>query len=108
MVYFRLSHDEFQKLVDMCQDVDGARNVSELSRSAVQKLILKHENGSDGSVALLERLNLMIANLGEKVEELLAYVRAAQPTDGRMIDVPLAAPQDGAEQNGGGEPGTCN
>ena len=38
LVYFRISEDEFRQFVSVCEQ-EGARSVSDLARSAVQRLI---------------------------------------------------------------------
>ncbi len=38
LVYFRVSEDEFRQFVSVCEQA-GARSVSDLARSAVQRLI---------------------------------------------------------------------
>jgi len=73
IVYFRLSEEEFNKLSQMCSTADGARNVSELSRSAVQKLILNQPSGSNGEVyEVLNRMQTTVSELNRKVEYLVA------------------------------------
>lgn len=74
IVYFRLSQDEFKKLNAMCQDADGARSVSELSRLAVQRLV-NGENGSENNAAVLGRLDRTIADLDWKLDQLLHLVQ---------------------------------
>lgn len=39
LVYFRVSEEEFQKLAGMCHGSDGARSISDLARSAVNRMI---------------------------------------------------------------------
>ena len=107
VVYFRLSHGEFQKLSSLCQDLEGARSVSELSRSAVQKLILKNENGYDGGLASLKNLNRMIAELGEQIEQLLLQIRdrSANSSD---AELPSSATQAETVQDDAGKAEVCN
>lgn len=106
VVYFRLSDDEFQKLSGLCQNLEGARSVSELSRAAVQKLILTNENGYDGGLASLKHLNRKIAELSEQVERLLLQIRdrAAIASDVRTsAATPAETVQDDA-----GKAEVCN
>ena len=107
VVYFRLSHEEFQKLSSLCQDLEGARSVSELSRSAVQKLILNNENGYDGGLAPLKNLNRMIAELGEQVEQLLLRIRdrSANSSDAGL---PSSATQAETVSDDAGKAEVCN
>ena len=74
IVYFRLSQDEFKKLTAMCQDADGARSVSELSRLAVQRLV-NAEDGSENNAAVLDRLDRTIADLDWKLDQLLQLMQ---------------------------------
>lgn len=60
LVYFRVSEDEFHQFVSVCEQ-EGARSVSDLARSAVQRLIADgnrdRENQSIGpKVEMLEKL----------------------------------------------------
>ena len=52
-VYFRVSEDEFQRFVELCNSA-GARSISDLARSAIEKLLRESTDGPDGVV--LERL----------------------------------------------------
>jgi len=50
LVYFRISEDEFHQFVGLCEQ-EGARSVSDLARSAVQRLIADGSRpGGRGSV----------------------------------------------------------
>jgi len=108
VVYFRLSDEEFQKLSSLCQNLEGARSVSELSRSAVQKLILNNENGYDGGLASLGQLNRMIAELGEQVEQLLLRIgdRSANSSDAGLHGTAKQA--ETVQQDDAGKAEVCN
>jgi hypothetical protein len=43
VVYFRISEEEFTKLCGLCE-AQGARNLSELARSAIHALMQPHVN----------------------------------------------------------------
>ena len=86
LVYFRVSEDEFQKLSRMCQGNEGARSISELARSAVNRM-LAEQNGESSSVD--HKLEILRAQIGT-LTELLA---ASELLRGRN---PLAPP-DSAE-----------
>jgi hypothetical protein len=69
LVYFRVSEDEFRQFVNVCEQA-GARSVSDLARSAVQRLIaegLRQREGQeiDDKVHRLERL---IAEVTEQLQ----------------------------------------
>jgi len=66
LVYFRISEDEFHQFVSVCEK-EGARSVSDLARSAVQRLI------ADGD---RERENRSIAPKVEMLEKLIADLTA--------------------------------
>lgn len=95
-VFFRLSQEEFRKLTELCADSEGARSVSELSRSAVQKLISR-DNSPDGRVQeVLLRLDQTVAEMREKMEQLMQVLDAhktARPESQQK--------QDGTDHNRG-------
>ena len=60
LVYFRITEDEFHRFVSVCEQ-EGARSVSDLARSAVQRLIadcnrVREERELEPKVQTLERL----------------------------------------------------
>lgn len=60
LVYFRVSEDEFRQFVKVCEQ-GGARSVSDLARSAVQRLIAdgqrkREESELEEKMRVLERL----------------------------------------------------
>lgn len=64
LVYFRVSEDEFRQFVSVCEQA-GARSVSDLARSAVQRLI------ADGN---RQREDEELANKMYRLERLIAQV----------------------------------
>ncbi|HUJ51128.1 MAG TPA: hypothetical protein VLW25_13045 [Bryobacteraceae bacterium] len=64
LVYFRISEDEFRQFVSVCEQA-GARSVSDLARSAVQRLI------ADGN---RQREDEELTNKMYKLERLIAQV----------------------------------
>lgn len=69
LVYFRISEDEFHQFLDVCEQ-EGARSVSDLARSAVQRLI------TDGNRDREEReLAPKVQILEQLIGELTAQVR---------------------------------
>jgi hypothetical protein len=69
LVYFRISEDEFHQFLGVCEQ-EGARSVSDLARSAVQRLI------TDGNRGREEReLGPKVQVLEQLIGELTAQVR---------------------------------
>jgi hypothetical protein len=69
LVYFRISEDEFHQFLGVCEQ-EGARSVSDLARSAVQRLI------TDGNRDREEReLAPKVEMLEQLIGELTAQVR---------------------------------
>lgn len=79
LVYFRISEDEFRQFVTVCEQ-EGARSVSDLARSAVQRLIAdghRHREGDEMAEkmhrlerlieAVTEQLHLLSANEADSV-----------------------------------------
>jgi hypothetical protein len=78
LVYFRVSEDEFRQFVSVCEQA-GARSVSDLARSAVQRLIAEGKRQRDGQeleekMQVLERL---IAAVTEQLQLLSSQNREA-------------------------------
>jgi len=73
VVYFRVSEDEFQQFKDLCARL-GARNMSDLVRSAIKALISHTPDGFPIDIAerllklenSVERLNQTMAQNGEE------------------------------------------
>lgn len=69
LVYFRISEDEFHQFLGVCEQ-EGARSVSDLARSAVQRLI------TDGNREREEReLAPKVQMLDKLIGELTAQVQ---------------------------------
>ena len=73
LVYFRVSEDEFRQFVGVCEQA-GARSISDLARSAVQRLIAegqrsRHDHTINEKIQVLERL---IAAVTEQLQLLTA------------------------------------
>lgn len=63
-MYFRISEDEFRQFVSVCEQ-EGARSVSDLARSAVQRLIADGKRAREGDE---------LAQNMHRLEELIAAV----------------------------------
>ena len=71
LVYFRVSEDEFRQIVNVCEQA-GARSLSDLARSAVQRLITdgqreREDQQLEEKMRVLER---MIAAVTEQLNRL--------------------------------------
>lgn len=68
LVYFRVSEDEFKQFVSVCEQ-GGARSVSDLARSAVQRLIADGQRErTDGELdERMRRLERLIAAVTEQL-----------------------------------------
>jgi hypothetical protein len=69
LVYFRVSEDEFRQFVGVCEQA-GARSVSDLARSAVQRLIADgNRQREDEELAdKMHRLERLIAEVTEQLQ----------------------------------------
>ena len=106
LVYFRVSEDEFRQFVSVCEQA-GARSLSDLARSAVQRLIAdgnrqrEDENLAD-KVLRLERL---IAEVTQQLHLLSRNRAEAFVSDGRAhhrAAVECAQEMNLADSNGHG------
>ena len=82
LVYFRISEDEFHQFVGLCEK-EGARSVSDLVRSAVQRLITdgnrqREERELTPKIELLDKL---IAEVKCQLQ-FLATINTAPPNGG--------------------------
>ena len=73
LVYFRISEDEFRQFVSVCEQ-EGARSVSDLARSAVQRLIAdgNRQKEDDDMAQKMYRLERLIAAVTEQLQLLAA------------------------------------
>jgi hypothetical protein len=85
LVYFRISEDEFRQFVSVCEQ-EGARSVSELARSAVQRLIAdgqRHREG-DELAEKMHKLDSLIAAVTAQLQ-LLESTRTGTNTRAEFI-----------------------
>lgn len=90
LVYFRISEDEFRQFVGVCEQ-EGARSVSDLARTAIQRLISegdRRRNGEDLAEKMQRLEQLILA-----VTEQLRLLTAAQMRENGILDV--SASHDG-------------
>jgi DNA-binding transcriptional regulator GbsR (MarR family) len=101
LVYFRISEDEFHQFVSVCEQ-EGARSVSDLARSAVQRLIANgNRQREDQNLApKVETLEKLIAELTAQLQFLAALLKkpdsiAAGNTDGHPSAISNRQSQEG-------------
>jgi hypothetical protein len=105
LVYFRVSEDEFRQFVSVCEQ-GGARSVSDLARSAVQRLIAdgqrqREDTELDEKMRMLERLIAAVtAQLNLLAESHTRAVAGDELAPGSAGFFPEVT---GADQNGGRE-----
>src|SRR5579872_5821706 len=90
LVYFRVSEDEFQQFNQMCESV-GARSISDLARSAIQRMIQQdgaHQTAADPVAAKLTVLETIVCDLDRKVQQLTALVGWQDSADARLEALP--------------------
>ncbi len=87
LVYFRVSEDEFQQFNQMCESV-GARSISDLARSAIQRMIQQDGNhqaqAADPVAAKLTILETIVCDLDRKVQQLTALIGWQDPAETRL------------------------
>ena len=70
LVYFRVSEDEFRELNHFRESM-GVRSISDLARSAMQRLLQEGcEGRPDGVGQRLTALETVVADIREKVEKM--------------------------------------
>ena len=90
LVYFRVSEDEFQQFNQMCESV-GARSISDLARSAIQRMIQQdgsQQPADDPVAAKLTILETIVCDLDRKVQHLTALVGWQEPAGARVEQLP--------------------
>lgn len=72
LVYFRISEDEFRQFVSVCEQ-EGARSVSDLARSAVQRLIADghRQREDDEMTEKMHKLDRLITAVTEQLQLLV-------------------------------------
>jgi DNA-binding transcriptional regulator GbsR (MarR family) len=81
LVYFRISEDEFHQFVSVCEQ-QGARSVSDLARSAVQRLISDcNRHREDGELTpKVQMLEKVITELTAQLQVLTALLQRRDST----------------------------
>ena len=104
LVYFRISEDEFRQFVSVCEQ-EGARSVSDLARSAVQRLIADGDRQREGGelAEKMHRLEKLIAAVTEQLQLLTtSRMHEAGTVDGVAVAQDRSSPADPANQNNSG------
>jgi hypothetical protein len=87
LVYFRVSEDEFQQLVQLCQR-EGARSISDLARDAMHRLLGDGKDSANGN-----QISAESKLLGRLIEEVSLQLQQLSWVNGRQIS---SAPNDHA------------
>ena len=73
LVYFRITEDEFHQFANVCEQ-EGARSISDLARSAVQRLIAESHQEREGQdiAPKMQSLEKLIAEVTAQLQMLCA------------------------------------
>jgi hypothetical protein len=108
LVYFRISEDEFHQFVGLCEK-EGARSVSDLARSAVQRLIADGERQREEKelAPRIELLDKLIAEVKVQLEVIAAIQGRPFAADGngdgqsQTLEIAAKQPSQKEEQSYG-------
>ena len=81
LVYFRISENEYEQILRLCE-VTGARSISDLARSAIQKLIFAEPQAEDDLQRTKMALESLLAELRTNVQRLTSF-ETSQDNGGR-------------------------
>jgi hypothetical protein len=98
LVYFRISEDEFRQFVGVCEQ-EGARSVSDLARTAIQRLIAdgdRHRNGEE-LADKIQRLEQLMTSVTEQLRLLTATRMHEAGTVSVTASADCATPTDFTE-----------
>jgi hypothetical protein len=84
LVYFRISEDEFRQFAGVCEQ-EGARSVSDLARTAIQRLIANGDRQRNGE-ELAEKIQ-RLEQLMTSVTEQLRLLTATRMHEAGRVDV---------------------
>jgi DNA-binding transcriptional regulator GbsR (MarR family) len=101
LVYFRVSEDEFRQFISVCEQA-GARSVSDLARSAVQRLIAdgNRQREDEELTNKMFRLERLIAQVTEQLQLLSGRVHSGVLDDFATTASPGCASINSPELNG--------
>jgi ribosomal protein L13 len=77
VVYFRVSEDEFHDFSEMCQAAN-ARSLSDLARSAMQRM-LKEQNEGEMIAERLKTFDELMARVNQKLVEMGELIQKNTP-----------------------------
>ena len=80
IVYFRVSEDEFRQFNELCQRC-GARNMSDLARSAIELLLRQNKNGNHFEQQVTQRLQQLESCVDRLNESMARIATAGQKND---------------------------
>jgi len=84
LVYFRITEDEFHQFANVCEQ-EGARSISDLARSAVQRLIAESNKERKGQdlAPKMQSLEKLIAEVTAQLQMLCALrLQGVKSADG--------------------------
>jgi len=91
LVYFRITEDEFHQFASVCEQ-EGARSISDLARSAVQRLIAdcNREREAETLLPKMKSLEKLIAEVTSQLHLLAGLTgqngHAIESANGRVTD----------------------
>lgn len=87
LVYFRVSEDEFQQLLRLCES-EGARSISDLARDAMHRLLSEASRGANGSDTAPEVkvLDKLIAEVSAQLHQLAVLQARTAPEPSKNGD----------------------
>ena len=83
LVYFRISEDEFHQFLGVCEQ-EGARSVSDLARSAVQRLIAGGNRDREGR-ELAPKVEMLEQLIGELTAQVQLLAKLLQKQNGGAV-----------------------
>ena len=83
LVYFRVSEDEFHQFLGVCEQ-EGARSVSDLARSAVQRLIAEGNRDREGR-ELAPKVEILEQLIGELTAQVQLLAKLLQRQNGGAV-----------------------
>jgi hypothetical protein len=80
LVYFRLSDEEFEQMVQLCEKT-GARSLSDLSRAAIREYMGLRDHQGDVLIDTKADLSKVLEELKKTVQRLLAASKSINEGD---------------------------
>jgi hypothetical protein len=89
LVYFRLSEDDFLRLLNLCE-THGLRSISDAARSAVQRMLEENPDQQHPYQQELSRLSDSVAQINRQLELLFAIVQNQRIDSGKAEEFECA------------------